>query len=595
MFINLLYLVVILVCMSREVLLFTPRTNSRGPAVTVGLILAASARVCFYYPTYVESCSSWYGSVPERVQLVTRHLDGIWFRLKLHVSACPNQKKSLESRVLEKEQFKNLKNCYNIDFMTCNILYSILDSLFHLTITLISSALIYFILEICSIFKNLVLVTVFVLNSNKDMAVLNRYSMADSCTIIWQVIFISINVASDGLIYNLNCGLMCSLNYGINLSFLETSIGVLFFNCAFRTVADFSAFYVSKVTGPHVFLIFRSSANHFSINALWQHICQLSCRIFEHILVIKIFSRLTRGNFPHPKILTADRLSTDFKVPHKILTCSVAKTHISRLLAPKCTITLLITDGVSPLARLISCKYEYGTIISSAVLIAKIRRKLSIASKSPVFLFDFYANSITDESFCLVANMTLVVAGENRFGMDCDGLETLPIQASLPKYSHFGNILDDVEARDRNANSFLTILVSNVRGGLGGSLNLSKKMAIKAASCGDTLLSLSECNCVESDARMLAATFGRDCRVSSLEDVVYKNGLRCTPVGARKKLAFGSCIVSKDAGLVEWVEFENISEWKFELVPVIITRGWIRGLKIGGYRSPSMTNQPYYK
>ena len=229
--------------------------------------------------------------------------------------------------------------------------------------------------------------------------------------------------------------------------------------------------------------------------------------------------------------------------------------------------------------------------------VSYIRLKNKLCKMTGLDIHDTYlinseSNTVCLGFFSISCDLNLVLTTGNTFG-GLDHLTSLPAisNTSRQKCGRFSDLLDDAEARVRNLNSFLTILVSNVRGGLGGTLNLSKKIAIKAASCGDTLLSLSECNCVESDARMLAATFGRDCRVSSLEDVVYKNGIRCRPAGARKKMAFGSCIVSKDAGLVEWVDFEKCSEWKFELVPVIITRGWIRGLKIGGYRSPSMTNK----
>ena len=219
--------------------------------------------------------------------------------------------------------------------------------------------------------------------------------------------------------------------------------------------------------------------------------------------------------------------------------------------------------------------------LSPAKILKFARKKFGIRSDISLTIIDELTNTCILKSVSVDRDYKFHIVANNKFG----GSPTHPPTTAQPAIT---------SSRSENKSAHTTtfsILMSNISGGLKSGLSMSsKEIAIKAASFNDTLLSLSECNCFEHDATMLAESFGTDCKISSLDQVAYKKGERVTPAGTFKKNAYGSCIISKEKNIVEFQDI-NFMNMKFELVAAIISKGGIYGLKIGGYRSPSMTKE----
>jgi len=167
--------------------------------------------------------------------------------------------------------------------------------------------------------------------------------------------------------------------------------------------------------------------------------------------------------------------------------------------------------------------------------------------------------------------------------------------------SKFGGLDEDdsddefsqtVTPEDPSNKSSFTILSSNVSGGLGNSMCLDKKQAIKAMSINDTFLFLSETNCVADDTPMLVRCLGVDGRIESLENWTYdKAGKRVEPKGGKKISAYGSAIICRYLDICEWPEVDMVGDYDFEILPVVVRFGQTCGLQITGYRSPSMRDE----
>ena len=178
------------------------------------------------------------------------------------------------------------------------------------------------------------------------------------------------------------------------------------------------------------------------------------------------------------------------------------------------------------------------------------------------------------------SNLKIIFRRENKFG---SSTEAPNVDSGL---------LDDTNFRARNSNSQISILYSNVSGGMGSRFNINKKVAIKASSMQDSILALNETNCVKSDASMLANTFGKNARVSDCSNLQYINGSRVILTGnARKASGFGTALIDKDNHLLEYLEvIKDAESYEFEIVVAYMKRGPVKGIIITAYRSPSMTN-----
>jgi hypothetical protein len=208
-----------------------------------------------------------------------------------------------------------------------------------------------------------------------------------------------------------------------------------------------------------------------------------------------------------------------------------------------------------------------------------VRQYCRLSSESFIAIFDesgtqYYSYEWVNRS------MHLVCRFESTFGA------TEPNASEITPHT-----MDDPEYRERQRSS-LSILYSNVSGGMGSRFNINKKMAIKACSMQDAILALNETNCVASDAMMLANCFGTNARVSDCSDCQYKNGTRYNvKAGARKLSGFGTAIIDKDRNLLDFVKIvKDTGSRSFEIVPALLSRGMVRGLIISAYRSPSMTD-----
>ena len=235
-----------------------------------------------------------------------------------------------------------------------------------------------------------------------------------------------------------------------------------------------------------------------------------------------------------------------------------------------------------------------STIKPLHLQLCKIVRKLfNIPNSECVFLFDSLGSPLYS-SHLVPWNIhsKIIVATGSKFG--ASGGIVVPkanaVNGTQPEDA--SELLDDKEYRDETKTTALRVFYSNVRGGMAtGGLASTKKMAVKAASNRDDILAITESNCSVDDAVMLANVFGKDARVAALDQVVYDNfGKKHEPVGERKKMAFGTCIIAKnDDDISDWIEIDNEDGWEFEIVAAVITRGAVRGVKVCAYRNPRMT------
>ena len=215
-------------------------------------------------------------------------------------------------------------------------------------------------------------------------------------------------------------------------------------------------------------------------------------------------------------------------------------------------------------------------IIQTGALIRVIKKRLNLPDDQ-FFLIDLASNTCLQNFVDCEKIGVLRLCKESKFGGDDESVSE-------------GDSVDETECiRKRDVNSCFTIMHSNVSGGLGNSMTSDKKRAIKAMSINDTVLLLSEINCVADDTPMLVRSFGVDGKIVSLEDWTYDSkGQRVKPAGARKISAYGSAILSRDADLCEWPVVDPVTELGFEIVPVVFRRGATCGLQLTGYRSPNM-------
>jgi len=213
-------------------------------------------------------------------------------------------------------------------------------------------------------------------------------------------------------------------------------------------------------------------------------------------------------------------------------------------------------------------------------IVAIARKKFKIQSSIALYFFDIY-NTMILPSTVIEHSTNLFICDENTFG----GNEQInvgndPIDYSNPRSTN-------------NHSATLSIVFANVSGGLSNRMSTEKRESIRASTYEDSILLFNECNCVETDASFLAATYGIDARISAMSDFSYENGTRVMmPDGRRKLSGFGTAMITKKSNLIDFIDLEpHMSTLKYE-----VTAGYCmfknhKGLIITGYRSPSMTNR----
>jgi hypothetical protein len=104
-------------------------------------------------------------------------------------------------------------------------------------------------------------------------------------------------------------------------------------------------------------------------------------------------------------------------------------------------------------------------------------------------------------------------------------------------------------------------------GGLSNRMSTEKRESIRASTYEDSILLFNECNCVETDASFLAATYGIDARISAMSDFSYENGTRVmVPDGRRKLSGFGTAMITKKSNLIDFIDLEpHMSTLKYEV------------------------------
>ena len=158
------------------------------------------------------------------------------------------------------------------------------------------------------------------------------------------------------------------------------------------------------------------------------------------------------------------------------------------------------------LTRSVPC----GRTIYPTRILKAVRAPLQIKADQSLYLFDRKNNCNVINAYPISQDVEWVAVKENVFGGDDN-----PVESSEISQDNW----DDVEGRNRDRNSFYTIFINNVSGGLGNGVDKDKIGAIKASSFSDTILSLSETNCDANEARRLATLFGKDCRIKALDDI----------------------------------------------------------------------------
>ena len=203
------------------------------------------------------------------------------------------------------------------------------------------------------------------------------------------------------------------------------------------------------------------------------------------------------------------------------------------------------------------------------------RRKMNLAKHDFLSFFDENGTSLyaTDT---IESSQSLKCLLENKFGGD--------------DFSGTNNIENDVyQCTSLDKDSF-SITFSNVSGGLRNRFGFEKRKSIQANTTKDSVLILNECNCVESDASFLASKFGKMATVSACSDFTYRNGMRVPLAAGKRKLSgFGTAIISKFSETFEPLPLDHDGV-PYEIACGILNLGGLRGLVIGAYRSPSMTD-----
>ena len=192
-------------------------------------------------------------------------------------------------------------------------------------------------------------------------------------------------------------------------------------------------------------------------------------------------------------------------------------------------ISFLKTKG-----RVIVFNCRHGATVAN--IVEKLRRILKLEGTRWIGLIRSDAKSVCRATEVIFCNSSFLLIGEGVFGTD-DNVDDDEDETEVLDRS----VLDNDEEREESGEQVVSLLYSNVRGGLGGQMNNEKKVAIKAVSANDTIFALCETNSLPRDVPNLAGTFGRDACVVACEEVTYdKNGKRCKPRMGRKILGYGS-------------------------------------------------------